>query len=76
MSMMPLRVAMPNKVMNPTSEAIDSVPPDRKTITTTTNQSQGQVCHYQQGRANRFQGDIKQQEDTGDRDNRQEQNLA
>ena len=34
MSMMPLRVAMPNRVMKPTSEAIDSVPPERKTITT------------------------------------------
>ena len=32
--MIPLRVAMPNRVMNPPRDAIDSVPPDRKTITT------------------------------------------
>jgi hypothetical protein len=31
--MMPLRVAMPSRVMKPTNEATDNVPPERKTIT-------------------------------------------
>src|SRR5438034_141226 len=32
--MMPFRVAIPNKVINPTSEAIDNVPPETNTMIT------------------------------------------
>jgi hypothetical protein len=42
--MIPFPVAMPNRVMKPTSEAIDSVPAEIKTITTPPIKASGRLA--------------------------------
>ena len=66
-SMMPLRVAMPNSVMNPIIEATLSTPPARNTPADAADQRERQVHHDQQRVARAAEREHEQHEQPGDR---------
>ena len=66
-SMMPLRVAMPNSVMNPMIDATLSTPPARNTPGDAADQRERQVDHDQQRVARAAERQDEQHEQPGDR---------
>ena len=65
-SMMPLRVAMPNRVMKPTIDATESTPPARYTPTTPPISASGRLSMIEQPVARRAECRREDEEDRDD----------
>jgi hypothetical protein len=74
--MMPFRVAMPNSAMKPISDAMDSVPARQEHHHDAADQGQRKVRHDEGGETRRIERHVQQQEDAGDRREREHRDLA
>ena len=63
---MPFRVAMPKTVRNPTSEATERTPPERKTPEDAADQGERQVHHDEEGIPHRAEDDVQEEPDAQD----------
>ena len=73
--MMPLREAMPVRVMKPTSEAMLNVPPVSSTATTEPMRASGMLSIIWPTMQRGLEVRVKHQEDAGQREQAQPQNL-
>src|SRR3954464_3005130 len=76
MSMTAFRVAMPNRVTNPTSDPSDSNPPVRNTAKTPPTRAKGRVASPQQRPAALAEGEPQEHHDTGRGEEAVAQQLA